>query len=63
MRIARRGFLRSRVLPILGLYPWQCAVCRRQYLVPRRSASYRQTAEAVEPDDSASLPNETLPVG
>ena len=52
-RIARRGFLRNRIYPIFGLYPWQCAICGRQYLIRKRSAGYRQTSEDTDPARSA----------
>jgi hypothetical protein len=27
-RLARRGFLQTRIYPLLGLYPWECVACR-----------------------------------
>lgn len=29
-RVNRQGFLEESVLPKLGLYPWECAMCRRK---------------------------------
>lgn len=29
-RINRRGFLEETLLPKLGLFPWECAMCRRK---------------------------------
>lgn len=42
-RIARRGFLRQRVLPFFGFYPWECAICRKEFLKRKRGAAYRKT--------------------
>ena len=41
-RIARRGFARQRLWPIFGYYPWECAMCRRQFLLRKRGAAYRK---------------------
>lgn len=54
VRIARRGFLRGHVFPLFGFYPWQCASCNRQYMVPRREAGFHQMAGLAEPDSAAS---------
>ena len=43
-RIARRGFLRERLFPIFGFYPWECAMCRRQFLLRKRGAAYRKSS-------------------
>jgi hypothetical protein len=29
-RINRHGFLEETMLPKLGLYPWECAMCRKK---------------------------------
>ena len=58
-RIARRGFLRNYIFPLYGLYPWQCAICGKQRLIRKRSAGYRQNAEAPGRDRPASA-NGTL---
>jgi hypothetical protein len=29
-RINRRGFLEETLLPRFGLFPWECAMCRRK---------------------------------
>ena len=36
-RISRRGFLRERIYPLLGLFPWQCAICGNERLLFKRS--------------------------
>jgi ribosomal protein L37AE/L43A len=36
-RIARRGFLRVRIFPLVGLFPWQCAMCGTERLRFKRS--------------------------
>lgn len=43
-RIARRGFLRERLFPIFGFYPWECAMCRRQFMLRKRGAAYRKAS-------------------
>jgi hypothetical protein len=42
-RIARRGFLREHVLPLLGYFPWQCGFCGREELIRRRGKTVRRT--------------------
>lgn len=59
-RIARRGFLRNRIYPIVGLYPWQCAICGKQYLIRKRSAGYWQPSQAPEAERPASSADGTL---
>jgi hypothetical protein len=29
-RLNRQGFLERRVLPLMGYFPWECAVCRKK---------------------------------
>lgn len=43
-RIARRGFMREHVYPKFGYYPWECAICRREYLIRKRGAAYRKVS-------------------
>ena len=38
-RINRFGFLQRVVLPRLGVYPWECVMCRRKALF--RDAGHR----------------------
>ncbi|HEV2280257.1 MAG TPA: hypothetical protein VGS02_18905 [Acidobacteriaceae bacterium] len=52
-RIARRGFLRQRLLPIFGYYPWECSMCRRQFLLRKRGAAYRKAAGQGSPGQQA----------
>lgn len=40
-RLQRRGFWQSRVLPLIGLYPWRCVACRKPSFLRLRSASIR----------------------
>jgi DNA-directed RNA polymerase subunit RPC12/RpoP len=35
-RASRHGFWQSRVLPVFGLYPWQCMTCGAQALLRDR---------------------------
>jgi hypothetical protein len=36
-RIERVGFLRRRVFPIFGLYPWVCRECGRETMLRKRN--------------------------
>ena len=29
-RVNRMGFMQAVLLPLLGYFPWECAVCRRK---------------------------------
>ncbi len=31
-RVNREGFLQHIVLPRLGIFPWECIMCRRRFL-------------------------------
>jgi hypothetical protein len=50
VRLKREGFLRERIFPLFGLYPWKCPKCkvacllrgrgkRRKKLTPHHSSS------------------------
>ena len=39
-RKERRGFFQRRMLPFLGLYPWNCISCRKTTLLRLRSADH-----------------------
>jgi ribosomal protein L37AE/L43A len=41
-RVARRGFFRRRVFSFFGFYPWECAFCRKQFLIRKRGGAYRK---------------------
>lgn len=43
-RIARHGFLRRKLFPVFGFYPWECAICRRQFMLWKRGGAYRKAA-------------------
>lgn len=43
-RIARHGFMREHVYSMFGYYPWECAICRREYLIRKRGAAYRKVS-------------------
>lgn len=43
-RIARHGFLRKKIYAIFGFYPWECAICRRQFMLWKRGAGYRRSS-------------------
>lgn len=37
-RTERRGFLQMKLLPIFGIFPWNCVSCRKSTLLRLRSA-------------------------
>jgi hypothetical protein len=41
-RVSRRGFWQERILPMLGRYPWQCAICGAERMLRRRGATIRK---------------------
>jgi hypothetical protein len=47
-RVQRRGFLQERVYSKLGLYPWECPLCREVFLVKSRGRGYRKTNPGAE---------------
>ena len=50
-RIARHGFLRKKISAIFGFYPWECALCRRQFMLWKRGAAYRRSSSASRESD------------
>ncbi|HEY5328415.1 MAG TPA: hypothetical protein VIJ79_00910 [Acidobacteriaceae bacterium] len=32
-RLNRKGFMERKLLPFLGFYPWECALCRRKVVL------------------------------
>jgi ssDNA-binding Zn-finger/Zn-ribbon topoisomerase 1 len=38
-RMARRGFLRRKIYPIFGYYPWLCTGCKGSVLIKNRGES------------------------
>ncbi len=51
-RQGRVGFLQRIVYPRLGLFPWECGLCRKIFMLGQRSTGYRQhaTEDEVIPD-------------
>jgi hypothetical protein len=47
-RVGRHGFLQQRIYPLLGLYPWQCAICGKHALLRRRGAVMRKSHRSGE---------------
>lgn len=47
-RVARRGFFREKVWPFFGFYPWECAICRKEFLIRKRGAAYRKVNRSAE---------------
>jgi hypothetical protein len=48
-RIKRVGFLRTRLAPLLGYYPWRCSLCATEKLL-RARGHYESTPEMSNPD-------------
>jgi hypothetical protein len=42
-RIHREGFFQRRILSLLGLYPWECPICRKPRLLRQRGRRARRT--------------------
>ena len=42
-RVARVGFLQRRVLPLFGLYPWECPICREVKILHKRGKRVRRS--------------------
>jgi ssDNA-binding Zn-finger/Zn-ribbon topoisomerase 1 len=61
-RISRRGFLRKHVYPMFGYYPWECAICRHEYMIRKRGGAYRKTSVHSAPiNEHAPSPEGTTP--
>jgi len=45
VRTHRRGFLQEHLLPKLGLYPWECQICRQIFLQKSRGHHSRRTLQ------------------
>ena len=41
-RQGRIGFLQRAVFPRMGLFPWECGLCRKVFFLKQRSTAYRQ---------------------
>jgi ribosomal protein L37AE/L43A len=55
-RIARRGFLRQKLFPAFGFYPWECSMCRRQFLLRKRGGVYRKSSQKSSPVQEQTSP-------
>jgi hypothetical protein len=42
-RIMRKGFLRVKLAPLFGYYPWRCSVCRKEELLKVRGYEKRSS--------------------
>jgi ribosomal protein L37AE/L43A len=61
-RIARRGFLREHVFSLFGYYPWECAICRHEYLIRKRGGAYRKASAQKTPINEHTVsPEGTMP--
>lgn len=47
-RQGRVGFLQRVVYPRFGLFPWECGLCRKIFMLSQRSTDYRQHATSDE---------------
>jgi len=36
IRLERKGFVQTRVLPIMGFFPWKCYDCRSYHFLRHR---------------------------
>jgi hypothetical protein len=43
-RVPRKGFLQTKLYPIFGFYPWECAICR--YVVLKKKQYMRKSRPA-----------------
>lgn len=43
-RKERRGLLQKKLYPLLGLFPWRCASCRKSSLLRQRSVDHGKAA-------------------
>ena len=41
-RQGRFGFWQRVIAPHFGLFPWECGLCRKIYMLRQRSTGYRQ---------------------
>jgi ssDNA-binding Zn-finger/Zn-ribbon topoisomerase 1 len=39
LRVSRQGFLRAKIYPMFGYYPWRCSRCGRDVLLRKRRRS------------------------
>lgn len=44
-RVARRGFLRRGVFPLVGYYPWQCKDCGNEAMLRKRNRRRKHTSQ------------------
>ena len=51
-RVRRQGFLQLRLLPLLGLYPWECTTCRKLFSDRNRGKLKRKC----RPEDESHKP-------
>jgi hypothetical protein len=60
-RISRRGFMRKHVYSLFGYYPWECALCRCEFMIRKRGGAYRKVPAPSAPiKDRAPSPEGTL---
>ncbi len=57
-RVSRRGFWQERVLPMLGRYPWQCAICGEERILRRRGVTIRKPVRQSDEAESAEAAGE-----
>jgi hypothetical protein len=66
-RVARRGLLQEKLFPLIGLYPWDCCLCREVRLYRRRlmrvDAVHPDLTKAKKPEQVANKPGGSVPAG
>jgi len=52
-RLNRKGFMERKLLPFLGFYPWECALCRRKVVL--RTDGFKSRSKTAIPASTASI--------
>ncbi len=62
-RQGRVGFLQRVVYPRLGLFPWECGLCRKIFMLGQRSTGYRQhaTEDEIHPEPAPGVTSGSIP--
>jgi hypothetical protein len=48
-RLNRKGLLERKVLPFLGFFPWECALCRRKVVLRTDGFKPRSKSDPAAP--------------
>ena len=66
-RVVRESFLQRRLYPLLGLFPWECPICKKPVLLRKRYLQRKRSKlrdfSAMEADLAKPLkkPSPTMP--